>query len=72
MQCQRVERSTHFAFQRFVNQLVLLHTGLTTKRLRYNRGRLRITVTGKVTDGYICVRQLLFDQLRNFIFVHGH
>src|SRR5262249_32926130 len=53
LQGQRVERATHLAFQRVVDELMLLHPRLAAKRFCDDRRRVMVAITGKIADRHL-------------------
>src|SRR5262249_8384464 len=72
LQCQRMQLAAHFPLERGVNQLVLLHPGLTAKRLGDHGRRVVIAVTGEIANSYLRVGNARLDQPLDLLGVHRH
>src|SRR5580704_7535067 len=55
LQRQRVELAAHFAFQRLVDDLVLLDSGFAAKRYGDHRRGIMVAVAGEIADRHLGV-----------------
>src|SRR6516164_10850296 len=67
-----MELAAHLAFERLVDDLVLLHPRLAPKRLRHHRGGIVVTVTGEIADRHLGVRDARLDQALDLVRIHRH
>src|SRR3954453_19498116 len=72
LQRQRVQFPAHFALERLVDELVLLHPRFALERARDDGRRIMIAIARKVADRHLRIRNPGADQPLYFASVHCH
>src|SRR5665647_278831 len=72
LQRQGVQHAAHLAFERLIDQLMLLDPGFALERRRNHGRRVVVAVTGKIADRHFGVRNARFDQPLDFAGIHRH
>src|ERR1700733_5953409 len=67
-----MELAAHFALERLVDDLVLLHPRLAAERLGNDGGGVMVAVAGEIADRHLGVRKPRPDQPLDVVRCHGH